>query len=58
MVYDRLGNLVFRCTGGCPQAWNGEDLLGRELPVDSYFYIIELNTGDQTPLKGTVTIIR
>ncbi|HJZ39669.1 MAG TPA: PKD-like domain-containing protein, partial [Bacteroidales bacterium] len=58
LVYDRLGNLVFRCTGGCPEAWNGEDLIGRELPVDSYYFIIELNTGDQAPLKGTVTIIR
>jgi gliding motility-associated-like protein len=58
-VYDRLGNLVYRCTGGCPEAWNGEDLKGMALPVDSYYYIIELNTGDDMgPLKGIVTIIR
>jgi gliding motility-associated-like protein len=58
-VYDQLGNLVYRCTGGCPEAWNGEDLKGRSLPVDSYYFIIELNTGDnKAPLKGTVTIIR
>ncbi|MBN2482357.1 MAG: gliding motility-associated C-terminal domain-containing protein, partial [Bacteroidales bacterium] len=58
-VYDRWGTLVFRCTGGCPNPWNGEDLKGRELPVDSYYYIIELNEGkDLPPLKGTVTIIR
>jgi gliding motility-associated-like protein len=58
-VYDRLGNLVYRCTGGCNEFWNGEDMKGRELPVDSYYYIIELNTdADQSPLKGIVTIIR
>jgi gliding motility-associated-like protein len=58
-VYDRLGILVFRCTGGCPEPWNGEDLKGRALAVDSYFYIIELNTSeDKPPLKGIVTIIR
>ncbi|MBN1789809.1 MAG: gliding motility-associated C-terminal domain-containing protein, partial [Bacteroidales bacterium] len=58
-VYDQLGNLVYRCTGGCPEAWNGEDLKGRALPVDSYYFIIELNTGDdKAPLKGIVTIIR
>ena len=58
-VYDRLGNLVYRCTGGCSEAWNGEDLKGRPLPVDSYYYIIELNTGDgEAPLKGVITIIR
>jgi gliding motility-associated-like protein len=58
-VYDRLGNLVYRCTGGCLADWNGEDLKGRRLPVDTYYYIIELNTGDgEAPLKGIVTIIR
>ncbi len=58
-VYDRLGNLVYRCTGGCPAAWNGEDLKGRALPVDSYYYVIELNNDEKdSTLKGTVTIIR
>jgi gliding motility-associated-like protein len=58
-IYDRLGNLIYRCTAGCAEAWNGEDMRGRRLPSDSYYYIIELNNGeDQTPLKGIVTIIR
>jgi gliding motility-associated-like protein len=58
-IYDRLGNLVYRCTGGCPESWNGEDLKGRQLPVDTYYYIIELNNGeDQSTIKGIVTIIR
>jgi gliding motility-associated-like protein len=58
-IYDRLGNLVYRCTGGCNESWNGEDLKGRRIPADSYYYIIELNNGeDQPPLKGIVTIIR
>ncbi len=58
-VYDRIGNLVYRCTGGCPEDWDGKDLKGRELPVDTYYYIIELNTGDRdVTLKGIVTIIR
>jgi len=58
-VYDRLGNIVYRCTGGCPEAWNGEDLKGRRLPADSYYFIIELNNGENmTPIKGVVTIIR
>jgi gliding motility-associated-like protein len=58
-VYDRLGNIVYRCANGCAAAWNGEDLKGRMLPVDSYYFIIKLNNGeDQAPLKGIVTIIR
>ena len=58
-IYDRAGNLVYECTGGCPQDWNGEDTHGRQLPVDTYYYIIDLNTTDDNPpLKGIVTIIR
>jgi gliding motility-associated-like protein len=58
-VYDRLGNLVYHCKQGCFEAWNGEDMNGRRLPVDSYFFIIELNNGsDIPPIKGIVTIIK
>jgi gliding motility-associated-like protein len=58
-IYDRLGNLIYRCTGGCPAEWNGEDNKGQSLPVDTYYYIIELNNGNgEAPLKGIVTIIR
>jgi gliding motility-associated-like protein len=58
-IYDRLGSLVYRCTGGCAEPWNGEDMKGRALPVDSYYFIIQLNNGkDQPPIKGIVTIIK
>jgi gliding motility-associated-like protein len=58
-IYDRLGNLVYRCTGGCPEDWNGEDMHGRLLPVDTYYFLIDLNNGDRHEvLKGIVTIIR
>jgi len=58
-IYDRIGNLVYRCTGGCPADWNGDDMHGRPLPVDTYYYIIDLNTGNgDAPLRGIVTIIR
>ncbi len=58
-VYDRLGNLVYQCTSGCHQPWNGEDLKGRSMPPDSYYFIIELNDEEeQPPIKGIVTIIK
>ncbi len=58
-IYDRLGGLVYRCTGGCAEPWNGEDMKGRALPVDSYYFIIQLNNGKDTPpIKGNVTIIK
>ena len=57
-VYDRLGNLVYRCTGGCPERWNGEDALGRRLPVDSYYYILDLHRENSPEIRGIVTLIR
>jgi gliding motility-associated-like protein len=58
-IYDRLGNLIFHCSGGCPEDWKGEDLHGRALPVDTYYYIIDLhNDNGDEPLRGIITIIR
>ena len=58
-IYDRWGNLVFMCNDGCHDMWWGQDMKGRDLPADSYHYIIELNNGEgRPPLRGAVTIIR
>ncbi len=56
-IYNRYGRLVFECKGGtCPDRWDGR-YKGHKLPVDSYFYIIELNNGSGKVYKGTVTIL-
>lgn len=55
-VYDRSGSLIYRSAPGYPQSWDGRNK-GREVPDDSYFYIINLG-GDYSILRGVVTIIR
>jgi gliding motility-associated-like protein len=55
-IFDRWGNLVFKSNHAEDDYWDGT-LNGRELPIDSYHYIIELNNGDQ-PITGNVTIVR
>ena len=41
------------------KAWDGKDLGGRELPMDSYHYIIRFKVGgDVYTYKGSVTIVR
>jgi len=56
-VFNRWGGLVFKSIGGNNyQAWDGTNN-GKELAVGTYYYIIDLNTGDE-PQTGPVTIIR
>ncbi len=56
-VFNRWGGLVFESTGGASyQPWDGKNE-GAELPVGTYYYIIDLNTGDE-PQTGPITIIR
>ena len=56
-VFNRWGGLVFESSGGNNyQAWDGTNN-GKELAVGTYYYIIDLNTGD-APQTGPITIIR
>ena len=37
--------------------WDGRNMNGKELPMDSYFWVIDLNDGSEA-INGTITIIR
>jgi gliding motility-associated-like protein len=56
-IFDRWGKLVWRSEKGYSEPWDGRSLTGREVPMDSYYYVIELNDGSEQ-VVGTVTIIR
>ena len=56
-VYNRWGALVYESIGGENFiAWDGTNN-GEDLVVGTYYYIIDLKTGDE-PQKGPITIIR
>ena len=56
-IYDRWGNRVFYARGyDESQYWDGT-FNGIDLPMDSYYYIINLKNGAPR-ISGTVTIIR
>lgn len=58
-VFDRWGRKVFTSAKGYPQPWDGRDTKGHVLPMETYYYIINLNDGKNTkPILGTITIIR
>ena len=54
-VFTRTGQLVFESTG-YSRPWNGTKN-GAALPVDTYYYIIEPESG-RAPVTGYVTIIK
>ncbi len=57
-VYNRWGKLVWK-SSGLYKPWNGKDLSGKELPMDSYHYIIVIKVGGKSyEYKSSVTIIR
>jgi gliding motility-associated-like protein len=56
-IFNRWGSLVHETSGGLGYiAWDGTRE-SEELPVGTYYYIIDLNTGDE-PRTGPITIIR
>jgi gliding motility-associated-like protein len=55
-IYNRWGNLVFE-SNGYKDEWKG-DFKGENLPVASYYYIIDFNDGKTEIANGTVSIIK
>ncbi|HZY78731.1 MAG TPA: Ig-like domain-containing protein [Cyclobacteriaceae bacterium] len=54
-VYDKRGTMVYGTTG-LENTWDGT-YQGKHLPVDTYYYTIDLKT-QQKRYKGAVTILR
>ncbi|MBN2350048.1 MAG: gliding motility-associated C-terminal domain-containing protein [Bacteroidales bacterium] len=57
-IFDRWGRLIYRSTNISGQPWDGHTQAGKELPMDSYYYVIKLNVDNFDTLVGTVNIIR
>jgi gliding motility-associated-like protein len=55
-VFTRTGQLVFEAKNGYKSPWNGKKN-GVELPTDTYYYIIEPESG-RAPKTGYITIIK
>lgn len=57
-IYDRWGQRVYRSTG-YKDPFDGTSK-GKDLPVATYYYVIELNQleGQSAPFTGSITIVR
>ncbi len=56
-IYDRWGSLVFRSESGYSNPWDG-NAFGKEMPMDSYYFVINLNSPGLEPVSGSVTLIK
>ena len=56
-IFDRWGRLVYRSTNVLDEPWDGTSN-GNELPMDSYYYVLNLNMFNTPPIVGTVNLIK
>jgi gliding motility-associated-like protein len=57
-IFDRWGRLIFRTDDVFNNPWNGESMSGKEMPMDAYYYVLDVNVSHFKPLTGYVNIIR
>ncbi len=56
-IFNRSGQLLKRYVGGYTLPWDGK-INGQDVPLGTYFYVINPNAGNRKILSGSVTIIR
>ncbi|MBA7561018.1 hypothetical protein ES708_02652 [subsurface metagenome] len=56
-IFDRWGKLVWKSVQGYAVEWDGKNTKGKDMPMDSYYYVINLNDGSDK-ITGTITIMR
>jgi len=58
-IFDRWGKLTWRSEPGYSSPWDGRDMNGNEVPMDSYHFVIDLNTGNKKDvITGIITVIK
>jgi len=57
-IYDRWGRLIFRTNNVAGDPWNGESMSGQEMPMDSYYFVLDLNMSGTQPVTGYINLVR
>ena len=55
-IFDRQGRMVYRTEDPLGEPWDGKSK-GRVMPMDSYYFVLDLNFMDAQPVVGTVNIV-
>lgn len=57
-IYDRWGRLIYRTDDIYNNPWKGETMSGKELPMDAYYFVIDLKVSNVKPMTGYVNVVR
>ena len=58
-IFDRWGRLIYHMKNPDPESvWDGKSHTGKEMPMDSYYYVIDLKHYNAEPLVGNINIIK
>ena len=57
-IFDQWGTLVWRSERGYSEPWDGTNMNGNPVPVDSYHFVIHFNDGSDERYVGYLTVIR
>ena len=57
-IFSRWGTLTWKSEPGYSLPWDGTDMRGNEVPMDSYHFVIKLNVGSVDRITGIITVIR
>lgn len=57
-IYNRWGTLVWKSEPGYSMPWDGRDMRGNEVPMDSYHFVIDLKGGKKDRITGIITVIK
>ena len=59
LIYNRWGEKIWQSAKGYPVPWDGKTLKGKDLPMGTYYFIIDFNDESKTkPITGPITIIK
>ena len=57
-IFSRWGTLIWKSEPGYSVPWDGRDMHGKTVPMDSYHYVIKLKAGRTDRITGIITVIR
>jgi len=57
-IFSRWGTLIWKSEPGYSVPWDGTDMGGNEMPMDSYHFVFKLNMEGIDRVTGIITVIR